>query len=58
MQDGNWNVMIKEQVYEMDQATLFQWIAEGRVQRNHLVKRGSLNWVEARLAPQLREHFT
>ncbi len=24
---------------------------------NHLVKRGSLNWVEARLAPQLRQYF-
>ncbi len=57
MPNDDWSVMIEEKVYETDLTSLLQWIAEGRVKENHLVKRGALNWVEARLAPQLRQIF-
>lgn len=50
-----WQVMIEGKTYEADTATLVQWAAEGYVQPGDKVKKGALNWAEARHVPMLRE---
>lgn len=53
-----WQIMIGNEVYEADNATLSQWITEGRVQPTDKVKKGSLNWIDANRVPALREPFS
>lgn len=43
--------------YPTDFDTLRGWILSRQVRTNHQVKKGNLEWVEARLAPALRSTF-
>jgi hypothetical protein len=53
-----WQVRIQGQVYETDGETLKKWVGEGMLQPTDHVKKGSLNWIEAGLAPLLRPVFS
>lgn len=49
-----WQVKIEGNVYEADTNTLVEWAAGGYVQPADKVKKGSLDWTEAKNVPMLR----
>lgn len=49
-----WQVRIEGKVYEADTTTLIEWAAGGYVQAADKVKKGSLDWTEAKNVPILR----
>jgi|SRR5215471_13310026 len=50
--------MISGQLCTADLATLRQWASEGRVKPTNKVRKGSLNWISAGHAPDLRSVFS
>lgn len=52
--NGVWQVKIEGKVYEADTNTLIEWAAGGYVQPGDKVKKGSLDWTEAKNVPVLR----
>lgn len=52
-----WEVETQDGVYMADLPTLKQWVAEGVVLPTDRVRKGTLNWIEAGLAPRLRPVF-
>lgn len=49
-----WQVKIEGKVYEADTDTLVEWAAGGYVQPGDKVKKGALDWTEAKNVPVLR----
>jgi hypothetical protein len=52
-----WRVSTVEGIFETDLETLKQWISEGCVLPTDKVSKGTLNWIDAGLAPMLRAAF-
>lgn len=52
-----WQVSTPDGVFQADLRTLKQWVAEGVVLPTDKVRKGSLNWIDAGLAPMLRPVF-
>ena len=52
-----WQVMTGDEVYQADLATLKEWIGEGLVRPEDMVRKGNLNWIEAGRTPALRRVF-
>ncbi|HEY0320868.1 MAG TPA: hypothetical protein VGC66_07950 [Pyrinomonadaceae bacterium] len=59
MSDKNetWQVICDAGIFETDLEGLKGWVAEGRVLPHDKVRKGNLRWIEAGLAPVLREAF-
>lgn len=59
MSDKNetWQLMCDAGTFETDLVGLKEWVAEGRVLPHDKVRKGSLRWIEAGLAPVLRGAF-
>lgn len=52
-----WQVRIGDNSSESDLATIKKLIGEGQIHYYDLIKKGSLNWIEARRVPELRSLF-
>lgn len=57
MSAENWLVMVGDETLEISLDDLRALILEGRIKATDRVKRGQLNWIEARYAPGLRDVF-
>jgi hypothetical protein len=57
-QNEIWQVMIGEELHEADLETLKQWVINGQVQPEDMVRKGNLRWIEAHRAPALRSAFS
>lgn len=53
-----WQVMIGQEIYQADNETLKQWINEGRLLADDKIKKGNLNWIEAKRVPTFRNLFS
>ena len=52
-----WQVEVNGQVYEASFVELTEWIADGGLQPQDMVRRGNLRWIEARKVPKLIPFF-
>ncbi|MBS1797684.1 MAG: hypothetical protein JSS81_27930 [Acidobacteria bacterium] len=52
-----WQIDIGGQIYEANFEVLTQWIYEGSLLPQDMVKRGNLRWIEARKVPALLKFF-
>lgn len=52
-----WQVQVQGQIYESDFNQLTEWINEGRITKDDLVKRGNLRWLTAGKVPSLMGFF-
>lgn len=53
-----WQIMVAGEIYELDTATIHQWIFDGRLQSVDKVRKGNESWVNASRIPALKEVFT
>lgn len=52
-----WQIEVSGQIYEANFEVMTQWIHEGALMPEDLVKRGNLRWIEARKVPALTPFF-
>lgn len=52
-----WQIEVSGQIYEASFEVMTQWIHEGALLPQDLVKRGNLRWIEARKVPSLTPFF-
>src|SRR4051812_44609350 len=52
-----WQIDVGGQIYEANFEVMAQWIFEGSLLPQDMVKRGNLRWIEARKVPALLKFF-
>lgn len=53
----NWQIDVGGQIYEASFEEMTQWIFEGSILPQDMVRRGNLRWIEARKVPALMQFF-